>query len=62
MGTGLLMHPTYVWDVLADIMDYEEAHAKEWPCLHGAINRLPQPVYSTARSYAESRRAGVHGE
>ncbi len=48
--------PKWVWDLLADLIDYEAEHGKDAGCLAVALNRAPADIRESATAIAEYRR------
>lgn len=47
--------PRYLWDVLADIVEYEDQHGNSHQCLAGTLDRLPSDVRTGAEVIARYR-------
>lgn len=55
--------PRWVWDVVADLVEYEGIHGKDERCLEAAFIRIPEDVRRTAAVILQYRRGGVvHAE
>lgn len=48
--------PTYVWEILADLLEYEDEHGRDLFCAHGILNRLPTDVHTMVQGYLMNRR------
>lgn len=51
--------PRWVWDVVADIVDYDANHAKGAPCIESTFVRIPEDVRRTAAIILRYRADGV---
>lgn len=51
--------PRWVWDVLADLVQYEAVHGKHETCLEHAFIRIPEDVRRTAAVILSYRSDGV---
>ncbi len=48
--------PRWLWDLLADLVDYENEHGPDAPCVGTTLHRVPADTLSAARVIAEYRR------
>ncbi len=48
--------PRWVWDILADVIEYEAGHAKGHPCLESTFVRIPADYMQCASAIAAYRR------
>jgi hypothetical protein len=48
--------PRWVWDLVADVVQYEEIHGTDkWPCMDNALARVPADVRRAAEVIARYR-------
>jgi hypothetical protein len=50
--------PRWVWDMLADLVRYEDTHGHPhdgWPCLESTLSRVPHDVLNAAEVIAQYR-------
>jgi hypothetical protein len=51
--------PRWVWDVVADIVEYEGEHGEGQRCLEPTLARIPEDVRRTAAVILRYRSSGV---
>lgn len=50
-----MTEPPWVWDVLADLIRYEDTHAKGQACMETILQRVPTDVRNAAAVIANYR-------
>lgn len=48
--------PRWVWDVLADLVEFEDVHGRDERCLRSTVERVPAEIWRGAevvRAYRE---------
>lgn len=51
--------PIWMWDVLADLVNHEDIHAKGECCAEPTLARVPATVLAQARAIAQYRAAHI---